>query len=158
MRLPPAMVLAGVAHTLEHDVLQRVGDRAARGLVFAAIEVLANVQDLVEWRGDVRDEELGAAAAALGDTARRLEAIGLRVEAQRIAAALAAADALADRDAKNTALDAALAATLVAGDRARATGADTDAALAPIRAHLVNQALRDLMRTQRPLLNRISQG
>jgi len=24
--------------------------------------------------------------------------------------------------------------------------------------HLVNQALRDVMRTQRPLLNRISQG
>jgi len=55
MRLPPATLLAGVARTLEEDVLPAVGDRAARGLVFTAIEVLANVQDLVEWRADVRD-------------------------------------------------------------------------------------------------------
>ncbi|MBI3768269.1 MAG: hypothetical protein HY271_07195 [Deltaproteobacteria bacterium] len=157
MRLPPAVVLAGVARTLEEDVLPAVGDRAARGLVFAALEVLANVQDLVEWRVDVREEELTAAAAALTESAERLQASGLGAEAARLRAALAAAEHLDDRAARGRALDAALEDALVVLDRARAEPG-VEAALASIRAHLVNQTIRDLMRTQRPLLNRISQG
>src|SRR6266404_1855257 len=64
MRLPPAAILAGVARTLEDDVLPAVADRAARGLVFTALELLANVQHLVEWRADVREEELAGAAVS----------------------------------------------------------------------------------------------
>jgi hypothetical protein len=158
MRLPPAVVLAGVARTLEGDVLPAIEDRAARGLVFAALEVLANVQDLVEWRADVREEELAGAAAALAETAARLDASGLDGEAARVRAALAAAHALDDREARGQALDAALEEALVILDRTAKDGVDLDGARAAIRTHLVNQALRDLMRTQRPLLNRISQG
>ena len=44
LRLPPARLLAGVAATLEHDVLPALEDRAVRGLVFAALEVLATVK------------------------------------------------------------------------------------------------------------------
>jgi hypothetical protein len=157
MRLPPAVVLAGVARTLEDDVLPAVGDRAARGLVFAALEVLANVQDLVEWRVDMREEELAGAAAALVATADRLDAIGLAVDATRLRDARARAERLDDRDARGRALDAALDDALVVVDRAHDL-LGVEAAHAAIRAHLVNQALRDLMRTQRPLLNRISQG
>ena len=58
MRLPPAVILAGVARTLEEDVLPAVASRAARGLVFTALELLANVQDLVEWRAAVRQSTL----------------------------------------------------------------------------------------------------
>ncbi len=157
MRLPPAVVLAGVARTLEEDVLPAVGDRAARGLVFAALEVLANVQDLVEWRVDVRDEELTAAAAALTEAAEGLEVSGLAAEAERLRAALAAAERLDDRAARGRALDVALEDALVGLDRVCAEPG-VEAALASIRTHLVNQTIRDLMRTQRPLLNRISQG
>jgi hypothetical protein len=157
MRLPPALVLAGVARTLEEDVLPAIGDRAARGLVFTAIEVLANVQDLVEWRTDLRDEELTGAATALAETAARFDAIGLAAEGARLRGAAAAAQALPTRDDRGRALDAALADALVAADGAHERPAIEDA-LAPVRAHLVNQTLRDLMRTQRPLLNRISQG
>src|SRR5437867_3100806 len=151
MRVPPAMVLAGVARTLEADVLPAVVDRAARGLVFAALEVLANVQDLVEWRADVRDEEVESAASAVAEAASQLDALGLSTAAACLRSAVAAANALSDRDARGLALDAALEAALVAGDGAR-DRPGSDAVLAPVRAHLVNQTLRDLMRTQRPLL------
>jgi hypothetical protein len=157
MRLPPALVLAGVARTLEEDVLPAVGDRAARGLVFTAIEVLANVQDLVEWRIDLRDEELTGAATALAEAAGRLEAIGLTAESARLRGVLAAAQAIPEREGRGRALDAALADALVAADGAHGRPGIADA-LGPVRAHLVNQTIRDLMRTQRPLLNRISQG
>ncbi len=158
MRLPPATLLAGVARTLEDDVLPAVGDRSVRGLVFAAIEVLANVQDLVAWRPEVRDEELASAAAALTDVAARFEALGLRDAADEIRRACSAADAIADVEERGAALDAALGRALVLSDEARGSAGDADAALAPVRTHLVNQALRDLFRIQRPLLNRISQG
>ena len=157
MRLPPALVLAGVARTLEEDVLPAVGDRAARGLVFTAIEILANVQDVVEWRTDLREEELTGAATALAETAGRLEAMGLAAESARLRSALAAAEAMSARDERGRALDAALADALVAADGAHERPG-LENALAPVRAHLVNQTIRDLMRTQRPLLNRISQG
>ncbi len=157
MRLPPATLLAGVARALEDDVLPAIGDRAARGLVFAAIEVLANVQDLVEWRADVRDEELSGAATALRDVVARLATMGLDAESARIAGALAAAEAVGEREARGRALDAALVEALLAADALQGRPGIDDA-FAPLRAHLVNQALRDVMRTQRPLLNRISQG
>jgi hypothetical protein len=157
MRLPPATLLAGVARTLEEDILPAVGDRAARGLVFTAIEVLANVQDLVEWRADVRDEELAGASSALADFAARLEVLGLAAESARVRGMLAAAGAGTDREARGRALDAALVEALVVADGAHDRPGMAEA-LAPLRMHLVNQALRDVMRTQRPLLNRISQG
>ena len=157
MRLPPAVILAGVARTLEEDVLPAVESRTARGLVFAALEMLANVQDLVEWRADVREEELASAAAALGDAAAQLEASGLTADAARVRDAVAAAARLPDREARGCALDAALEDVLVVADRERERPR-IDAVHAAVRAHLVNQAVRDLMRAQRPLLNRISQG
>jgi hypothetical protein len=157
MRLPPALLLAGVARTLEFDVLPAVTERAARGLVFAALEVLANVQDLVEWKAEVRDEELGSAAAAGEEAARLLEHMGLGNEAASLRTALAAAGELTDREARGRALDAALDQALAVGDAARGRPG-ADAVLAAVRAHLVNQTVRDLMRTQRPLLDRISQG
>jgi hypothetical protein len=151
------MLLAGVARTLEFDVLPAVADRAARGLVFAALEVLANVQDLVEWKADVRDEELASAAAAGNEAARLLEAMGLRDDAARLNAALTAAADISDREARLCALDAALDQALAAADAAHGRPG-ADAVLTAVRTHLVNQTMRDLMRTQRPLLNRISQG
>jgi len=157
MRLAPAMVLAGVARTLEEDVLPAVADRAARGLVFTAIEVLANVQDLVEWRADIREEELSCASAALADFAARLEGLGLHAESARVRAGLLTAEAEAERETRGRALDAALVDALVVADAAH-DRPGMDDAIVPLRMHIVNQALRDVMRTQRPLLNRISQG
>jgi hypothetical protein len=151
------MVLAGVARTLEEDVLPAVADRAARGLVFTAIEVLANVQDLVEWRADIREEELSGASSAIADFAARLEALGLHAESARVRAGLLVAEAEAEREARGRALDAALVEALVVADGAHDRPGMGDA-IAPLRMHIVNQALRDVMRTQRPLLNRISQG
>ena len=151
------MLLAGVARTLEFDVLPAVTDRAARGLVFAALEVLANVQDLVEWKADVRDEELASAAAAGDEAARLLAGMGLRDEAASLRSGLAAAADLPDRDARGRALDGALDQALAAADAAH-DRPGADAVLAVVRSHLVNQTLRDLLRTQRPLLDRISQG
>jgi hypothetical protein len=115
------------------------------------------VQDLVEWRADVRDEELAGASSALADFAARLEVLGLAAESARVRGALAAADAGADRETRGRALDAALVEALVVADGAHDRPGVAEA-LAPLRMHLVNQALRDVMRTQRPLLNRISQG
>ncbi|SRR6266404_8137411 len=157
MRLPPAAILAGVARTLEDDVLPAVADRAARGLVFTALELLANVQHLVEWRADVREEEVAGAAAALAEAAEHLDRIGLVADAARIRDAIAVANDLTDREARGCALDAALADVFVVADRERERPG-IEAAHAAVRAHVVNQALRDVMRAQRPLLNRISQG
>jgi hypothetical protein len=157
MRLPPAVILAGVARTLEEDVLPAVESRAARGLVFTALEVLANLQDLVEWRVDVREEELATAAAALGEAAARFEECGLAADAARVRDAVAAAECLADRAARGHALDAALEDVFVVADRERERPG-IDAAHAAVRVHIVNQTIRDVMRAQRPLLNRISQG
>jgi hypothetical protein len=157
VRLPPALLLAGVARTLEDDVLPALADRAVRGRVYAALEVLANVQDLVEWKAEVREEELASAAAALAECARRLDAIGRGAEATRLRDAVAAAARLGDREARGHALEVALVEALRVGDDARDQPGIVDA-LTAVRAHLVNQALRDLLRTQRPLLDRISQG
>ena len=151
------MILAGVARTLEEDVLPAIGDRAARGLVFTALELLANVQDLVEWRAEVREEELASAATALGEAAARLDDVGLAADAARVRDAVAAVARDGDREARGRALDAALEDVLVVADREHAR-AGIDAVHAAVRVHLVNQIVRDLMRAQRPLLDRISQG
>jgi len=156
LRLPPARLLAGVAATLEHDVLPALADRAVRGLVFAAIEVLANVQDLVEWKGEVRDEELAGATDALASAADALGASGRAAPAGRLRAALAAAGA-AEREVRALALEGALEQALIAIDAEDASDALAPATAA-IRAHLVNQSLRDLLRLQRPLLDRVSRG
>lgn len=157
MRLPPQALLAGVSATLEHDVLPAISDRAARGLVFAAIEVLANVKDLVEWKAALRDEEISSAGDALAAAARALADAGLVSVATDLERARAAACAQGDREARGRALDAALEQALVIVDAERARPG-IDAASAAIRAHLVNQTVRGVMRVQRPLLNRISQG
>jgi hypothetical protein len=156
-RLAPEALLAGVSATLEHDILPALTDRAARGLVFAALEVLANVKDLVEWKASVREEELSGAAAALAAAARVLADAGLADAAAELDAAGAAAQELPEREARGRALDAALERALVIVDSER-TRPGVEAAAAAIRAHLVNQTVRDVMRAQRPLLDRISQG
>ena len=138
-------------------MLPAVGDRAARGRVFAAIEVLANVQDLVEWKADVREEELANAAVALTECACRLEAVGLGADATRLREAVAAAERIVDREARGRALDAALVDAVVICDAARSRPGIEDA-VGAVRTHLVNEALRAVMRVQRPLLDRISQG
>jgi hypothetical protein len=149
--------LAGVAATLEHDVLPALEDRAVRGLVFAAIEVLANVQDLVAWKGEVRDEELASATDALARAADALDASGRAALAGRLRAALAAAHGATEREARALALEGALEQALIAIDAEDAPDALAPATAA-IRAHLVNQSLRDLLRLQRPLLDRVSRG
>jgi hypothetical protein len=149
--------LAGVAATLEHDVLPALADRAVRGLVFAAIEVLANVQDLVEWKAAVRDEELAGAADALAGAAAALDASGRGATAGRLRAALATAHAAGEREERALALEGALEQALIAIDAEDAPDALAPAAAA-LRTHLVNQSLRDLLRVQRPLLDRVSRG
>ncbi len=157
MRLPPETILAGVSSTLEHDVLPALSDRSARGLIFAALEVLANVKDLVEWKTDLRDEENASAADALAHAARALGDAGLAAMSSALTDARASALAEVDREASGRALDAALERALEIVDRERARPG-VEAAAAALRTHLVNQTLRDVMRVQRPLLNRISQG
>jgi hypothetical protein len=133
MRLPPETILAGVSSTLEHDVLPALSDRSARGLIFAALEVLANVKDLVEWKTALRDEENASAARLLAARALACRSRRDMLTQRRRAIALAEADRGASGRAltrESSVRSRSSIATCAAGGR------DFRAAL---RTHLVNQ-------------------
>jgi hypothetical protein len=66
--LNASMVVAGIARTLLRDVLPGLGSGFARGQLYAAIELLENLDGRVVWGGPLAEaefEQLGELAAAV---------------------------------------------------------------------------------------------
>ena len=72
MQLTVAMLLDGVMRTLREAVLPAVGERFARGQLFAVLDVLQNLRDRVEPKAELAEVEAASAAAALERAAQAL--------------------------------------------------------------------------------------
>ena len=72
MQLTVAMLLDGVMRTLREAVLPAVGERFARGQLFAVLDVLQNLRDRVEPKAELAEVEAASATAALERAAQAL--------------------------------------------------------------------------------------
>jgi hypothetical protein len=148
--LPLERIIDGVVHTLSTVVAPAVGDRFARGQLFAVLDLLNNLRDRIAVRPDILEAEATSAAEAL-DAA----AVALGGVPAPLAEALAAVPdgPLAERVA-------ALRAALVVAFEQLATlpPAVAEPAHAALAAHLGGQAMRDVAVLKPSMLEEISKG
>jgi hypothetical protein len=72
VQLSVETLLDGVMRTLREAVLPAVGERFARGQLFAVLDVLQNLRDRVEPKAELAEVEAASAAAALERAAQAL--------------------------------------------------------------------------------------
>jgi hypothetical protein len=155
MRIEVERLLAGVSKTLLEQVLPHVGPRAARGQLYAAVDVLRNLERRVEWARAPLEAETASIEAALRAAAARLRAAQAAALAARLEEPIDAWPAPAEERvaAARDALGAAFAAL------ADAPPALADAVRALLGSHLAAQAVRDLAPlAPTSLLEEISRG
>lgn len=157
MAISVERLLAGVSRTLLEEVLPHLGPRAARGQLYAAVDVLRNLERRLEWARAPRLAEAESIASALRAAAAPLRAAGAAALAARWEAAPAAWPGEDEPTARAEAARATLAAAFAA--LAEAPAAAAEAARPLLGAHLAAQAVRDLAPlAQGSLLEEISRG
>jgi hypothetical protein len=156
MRLSVARLLEGVSQTLLDDVLPQVADRPARGRLYAAVDVLRNLEKRVQWLEAPLAAEVESAGAALRAVAAGLREGGVPELAARLETA-SGAWPREPAEARAAAARADVAAAFVVLDEAPSPLA---AALRPLLGgHLAAQAVRDLaLLAPGSLLEEISRG
>jgi hypothetical protein len=156
MAIPVERLLAGVSRTLLEEVLPHLAPRAARGRLYAAVEVLRNLERRLEWARAPLLDEADSIASALRAAAAPLRAAGAEALAARWEAAPAAWPGADEPAARAEAARAALAdafAALAEGP------AGAEVAHRRLGAHLAAQTVRDLAPlAQGSLLEEISRG
>jgi hypothetical protein len=155
MRLPPDLLIRGVVRTLLEEVLPEVGPRRARGRLYAAVDVLRNLERRVEPATAPLVAEADSAHEALGRCAAALREVGQPEVAARLEARAASAPAAppaARADALRETVSEALALLAALEPEAAA------AAQAALGAHLAAQAVRELALLQPSMLEEISRG
>lgn len=134
MRIPLETLIDGILHTLEREVLPHVETAFARGQLYAALDLLANLRDRIEERCALHAADAEAAVEALH--------------------ALGAGDAIARAPAEPPAARAAALRQAVV--EAMASGAPgVEEAL---RRYLVGQVVRDVLPLKRSRLGDIAKG
>lgn len=152
MNIPLSRLVEGIIATMRSDVIPNVADPYARGQAIGVIDLLNNIAPRIEWAqaplaGAVRDKtELLRTLTALV-----AEAPGVRGVS---AAEARTAEDLASRKAD---LDTAIA-ELIAKLWPRRHEEDVGQALAAIKAHLHEEAGRELKKTRKPLFAEIAGG
>jgi hypothetical protein len=155
MRIPVDRLLAGVSQALLERVLPHVEERAARGQLYAAIDVLRNLARRLAWASGPLEVEAASIETALRGAAARLRETGEPALATRVEDG--AAGWPAQPSERVAAARAALARAFAALDEAPPAAAA--AARAPLGGHLAAQAVRDLAPlAQGSLLEEISRG
>ena len=154
MRVSVERLLEGVTQTLLEQVLPGLEDRVARGRLYAAIEVLRNLERRADWAEAPLAEEAASAEGALRATAERLRALQDAALAARIEERVRSwpAAPMTDR------VRAARATLCEAFAWLDETPSDA-AAQRPLGAHLAAQAVRDVSRlAPTSLLEEVSRG
>jgi len=155
MQIPVERLLAGVSRTLLEQVLPHVAPRAARGQLYAAVDVLRNLERRLEWARAPLEVESASIEAALRGAAERLRAEGQEALAARLEAPIAAWPA--ETEPRVAAARAALGAAFAA--LADAPAAAADAVRPLLGGQLAAQAVRDLAPlSPSSLLEEISRG
>lgn len=155
MRIPAERMLAAVSTALLEQVLPYVDSRAARSQLYAAVEVLRNLERRLEWARAPLEAEAASIEAALRGAAEQLRGAGEAALAARLADPIAGWPGAPEERVE--AARAALGAAFVAIDVASPPAADAVRAL--LGGHLAAQAIRDLVPlAQTSLLEEISRG
>ncbi|MEB2346410.1 MAG: hypothetical protein OZ948_16915 [Deltaproteobacteria bacterium] len=155
MRIPAERMLAAVSQALLEQVLPHVEARAARSQLYAAVEVLRNLERRLEWARAPLAAEAASIEAVLRDAAEALREAGEAGLAARLADPIAGWPEAPE--ARVEAARAALTAAFVALDAASPPAAGAVCAL--LGGHLAAQAIRDLAPlAQGSLLEEISRG
>ena len=151
MQLSVETLLDGVMRTLREAVLPAVGERFARGQLFAVLDVLQNLRDRVEPKAELAEVEAASAAAALERAAQALPP----PDGPELTRALTDAPA-----GPPVARAAALRAIMVrAYELLDALPDERDAAArSALAEHLAAQTMRDVAVLKPSLLEEISKG
>jgi len=155
MRIPVERLLAGVSQSLLEQVLPHLEPRAARSQLYAAVDVLRNLERRLEWARAPLQVEVGSIEGALRGAADALRGAGEAALSERLVAPIAAWPAPVEER---------VAAARAALSEAFALLADAppDAAAAArplLGGHLAAQAVRDLASlAPGSLLEEISRG
>ena len=151
MQLTVETLLDGVMRTLREAVLPAVGERFARGQLFAVLDVLQNLRDRVEPKAELAEVEAASATAALERAAQALPA----PDGPELARALAEIP-VGPPAARAAALRAILVRAYEMLDGLPdERGAAARSALAE---HLAAQTMRDVAVLKPSLLEEISKG
>jgi hypothetical protein len=156
MPIPVERLLAGVSKALLEQVLPHVTPRAARGQLYAAVDVLRNLERRLEWARAPLEAETASIEAALRAAAEQLraDAAGLAERLEAAPASWPAGDPAARVAAARATLAEAFDALAAAPPSAAAA-----AARPVLGGHLAAQAVRDLAPlAQGTLLEEISRG
>lgn len=155
MRIPAERMLAAVSQTLLEQVLPHVDSRAARGQLYAAVDVLRNLERRLEWARAPLEAEAASIETALRGAAEALRGAGEAALSARLVDPIAGWPAAPESrvEAARAALGAAFALL------AAAPAAAAEAARPALAGHLAAQSIRDLAPlAQGSLLEEISQG
>lgn len=156
MRVSVERLLEGVTQTLLEHVLPQLNDRVARGQLYAAIEVLRNLERRADWAEAPLVEEAASAESALRAAAERLRALQEAALATRIEEHVTSwpAAPMAERVRASRTTLCAVFAWLDETPTAAAAAAQL-----PLGAHLAAQAVRDISRlAPGSLLEEVSRG
>jgi len=140
MPIPVERLLAGVSQALLEQVLPHVESRAARAQLYAAVEVLRNLERRIEWTREPLEVEAGSIESALRGAAGHLRGAGEAALSARLEGPIAGwpADPVERLAAARAALADAFAAL------ADAPPAAAEAVRPLLGGHLAAQAVRDL--------------
>ncbi len=155
MLVPVERLLAGVVDTLKTNVLPEVASGFARGQLYAAIDVLQNLEDRVEEKAELHATEADSALAALARAAESLRGAGHAETAAAIEGAVEDTPA-APPQARSAGARAALGQALEA--IAALPDAESEVARAALGEHLGLQAMREVAVLKPSMLKEISQG
>ncbi len=138
-------------------MLPELSSRFARGQLYAVLDVLRNLRDLVEEKASILLGEADAAAAAMSRAVAALREGGdaARAAAAEIEAAAAAAPT-APPAARRTALNEVFVTALERTDALDEPAAQ--AARGALGGHLAAQAVREVMLRKPSMLEEISRG
>jgi hypothetical protein len=156
MRVSVERLLQGVGHTLLEQVLPHVAGSVARGQLYAAIEVLRNLERRADWAEGPLATEVASAEAALRSAAAELRAARHEPLARRIEASVTGwpGSPIGERARAARTTVGALFAWL---DEAPPGAAE--AARPALATHLAAQAVRDVsLLALGSLLEEVSRG
>ena len=152
MTIPLERLIEGLITTMRTDVIPGVPDGYAKGQAIGIVDILNGIRGRVEWTREPALESVRAKLALL-DKVRALLPGLPDAQAGGPPETLSSAELFATRDRLDALIGEALKAAFAAGP-----GQAPEEALALIKAHIHDEAAREMKLTRKPLFAEIASG
>jgi hypothetical protein len=152
MSIPLERLIEGLITTMRTDVIPGVPDGYAKGQAIGIVDILNGMRGRVEWTREPALESVQAKLALLEKLRMLLpDLTGVPAAAQP--ETLSSVELFAERDRLDALIGDALKAAFATGE-----GKGPEEALALIKAHMHDEAAREMKLTRKPLFAEIASG